>query len=92
MKKRFLEIWTGGTNSFGEYEKFKGGQEHSSLSDREKEFVLAGGVAFHTKGEKDTKVFVVDDQGEKWSVTVKNIRLHELKTKLLEVGYLLPAA
>lgn len=92
MKKNFLESWAGGTNSFGEYEKFKGGQEHSSLSDSEKKFVLAGGVAFHTKGEKDTKVFVVDDQGGKWSVTVKNFRLHELKARLLEVGYLLPVA
>lgn len=96
MKKDFLENWTGGTNSFGQSEKFKRGMG-SSLSDEERVFVKSGGVAFHKKGERDTKVFVLDDDKNEnermvWSVTVKNSRLADLKSKLKEVGYLLPAA
>ena len=83
-------------NSFGQSERFKKGIG-SSLSYEENVFVRAGGVAFHKKGERDTKVFVLDDnKNEKersvWSVTVKNSHLADLKSKLKEVGYLLPAA
>lgn len=92
MKKfKFLEKWAGGTNSFGEREKFKGGQQHSSLSSSERVFVDADGVAFRKKGGNDTKVFVKDENGGKWSVTVRNIILDDLKSELVKAGYNLPA-
>jgi len=91
MKKKFLENWTGGVNSFGQSEKFKGAQG-SSLSENEKDVVNTGGIAFHKKGSRDTKVFVEDENHNMWSVTVKNAHLADLKSKLVEVGYLLPAA
>jgi hypothetical protein len=91
MKKAFLESWTGGTNSFGQCEKFKGAQG-SSLSDDERGVVKTGGIAFHKKGARDTKVFVEDENHNMYSVTVKNIHLADLKLKLKEAGYLLPVA
>ena len=90
MKSESLEKWAGGTNSFGEREKFKGGQQHSSLSSSERAFVDAGGVVFHRKGSSDTKVFVKDENGGKWSVTVRNIILDDLKSELVKAGYNLP--
>ena len=89
MKKVFLKTWTGGMNSFGQCEKFKEA-EGSSLSDDERSLVDNGGIALHSKGNKDTKVFVEDENHQMWSVTVRNSRLGELKRKLREVGCLLP--
>jgi hypothetical protein len=91
MKKKFLESWTGGTNSFGQCEKFKRAQG-SSLSPEQKNVVKSGGVASHGKGNRDTKVFVEDEDHNMWSVTVQNTHLANLNSKLKEVGYLLPAA
>ena len=90
MKSESLEKWAGGTNSFGEREKFKGGQQHSSLSSSERAFVDAGGVVFQRKGGNDTKVFVKDEKGGKWSGTVRNIILDDLKSELVKAGYNLP--
>ena len=89
MKRNFLENWTGGVNSFGQSERFKGAQG-SSLSDGERNVVNTGGIAFHKKGGRDTKVFLEDENHNMWSVTVKNTRLADLKLKLMEVGYILP--
>ena len=91
MKTEFLKNWTGGTNSFGQCEKFKEA-EGSSLSNDERAVVNDGGVALHKKGGRDTKVFVMGDNNDMWSVTVKNSHLPELKQRLKEVGYLLPPA
>jgi len=91
MKKKFLESWTGGMNSFGQSERFKRA-EGSSLSPEQRSLVNSGGIAFHGKGSRDTKVFVVDEDRNMWSVTVRNYRLADLKQKLKEVGYLLSAA
>jgi hypothetical protein len=91
MKKAFLESWTGGVNSFGQSEKFKGAQG-SSLSADERGVVNAGGIACHQKGSRDTKIFVEDENHGMWSVTVKNSRLAALKQKLKEAGYHLPVA
>jgi hypothetical protein len=91
MKKKFLESWTGGTNSFGQCEKFQRA-EGSSLSQRQKDVVNSGGVASHGKGSRDTKVFVEDEDHNMWSVTVKNSHLADLHSQLKGVGYLLPAA
>ena len=91
MKKAFLESWTGGKNSFGESERFTRAIG-SSLEDGERVAVNNGGVAFHEKGTRDTKVFLKDENQNMYSVTVKNFRLAELKQKLQEVGYHLPDA
>ena len=91
MKKSFLESWTGGVNSFGQSEKFKRAQG-SSLSPEQRSVVNSGGIASHGKGNRDTKVFVLDEDNNMWSVTVSNSRLAALKQKLKEAGYQLPAA
>ena len=78
-------------NSFGQCEKFQEAQG-SSLSESERNVVYNGGIAFHSKGSRDTKVFLVDEDHNMWSVTVKNSHLTDLKKKLKEVGYTLPAA
>ena len=91
MKKKVLEDWTGKFNSFGQCEQFRRA-EGSSLSEEEREFVMSGGVAFHKKGSRDTKVFVLDEDNNMWSVTVNNVRLAALKQKLKEAGYHLPVA
>ena len=91
MKKKFLENWTGGMNSFGQCEQFKRAQG-SSLKPHEKSRIESGGVAFHEKGKQDTKVFVEDEDQNMWSATIRNSHLADLNSKLEGVGYLLPAA
>ena len=91
MKKNFLKAWTGGINSFGLREEWKRAQG-SSLSENERSIVESGGIAFHKKGSRDTKVFAQDEDHEMWSVTVMDLHLADLKNRLKEVGYIIPTA
>ncbi|MBO7505112.1 hypothetical protein J6T66_03015 [bacterium] len=91
MKKSFLATWIGGINSFGMPEKFVGGKDHSSLSDEENDFVESGGIVLHKKGPRDTKIFLMDEEGTRYSAIVRDSKLKGLLKELAGVGYLLPA-
>lgn len=82
----------GEKNSFGECEKFRDDANGSRLSKKQKKVIKAGGVAEYKKGNDDTKVFVMDEIGNMWSIIIQNLRLDALKEALEGVGYLLPAA
>ncbi len=89
MKKNFLENWRGSV-SYGKQNQWRQAQG-SSLEERELEVLNAGGVVMHPKDKNTTKVFARDEDGNLWSVIVRNVHLASLENELKSVGYKLAA-
>ena len=89
MKKEFLQNWRGSA-IFGQQNQWARAQG-SSLEEDELMTLDAGGVVKKQKGNSLTKLFVRDEEGNMWSVIVRNVDLAVLENNLKEVGYLLVA-
>lgn len=91
-KKEFIASWRG-NDSFGSqqpnvWRKAQG----SSLSQYEITCLHAGMAVMHPKRFSDmTKIFVMDEIGDIYSVIVQNKKLEELKKDLIDVGYSIAA-
>ena len=85
MKKNFLKNWRGPV-AYGKQNQWTRAQG-SSLKDNELETLDAGGIVKHPKDKNTTKIFVRDEEGNLWSVIVKNVDLTVLENDLKGVGY-----
>jgi hypothetical protein len=91
MKEDFLKKWRGKSLYIGDQTQWQTA-DGSSLTDSEKKVISNSGIVFHPKGKHLTKVFVMDENSQKWSIIVANIYLDNLKEELQKKGFLLGAA
>ena len=84
-KRKFLESWLGprvGANRL-KWKRVEGG----SLTDKEDESLKKGDAVFHRKSSLRTKIFVMDEEGARYAVTIDDVFLDLLKAELSGAGY-----
>ena len=87
-KKNFIQSWEGprvGSNRL-RWKPVEGG----SLTAKEEESLGKGFAVFHTKSASRTKIFVKDEDGIKYAVTIDDVFVNLIKIELSRVGYIIP--
>ena len=92
-KKNFLDSWKG-KSMFGRKNPNTWKiAEGSSLSEHEKKCLYEGQIVVHPKrSTRMSKVFVMDELNNIWSVIIPDDTVESLKRELLAVGYIMSAA
>ncbi len=87
-KKSFLENWKGprvGTDRLT-WKRVEG----KSLTKEEEESLRSGLAVFHKKAASRTKIFVNDEEGSRYAVTIDDLFLPIIKVELCNAGYITP--
>lgn len=87
MSNNFFENWRGSYDpQKRQQNRFKQAQG-SSLNHAERERLINHTIVYHSKGNKETKVFAQETGGRLWSVIIPNDQLETLKKDLRQIGF-----
>lgn len=86
VKSDFLKTWRGNAATPGAQNQW-GRAQGSSLSECEKSALLSGRIVTHNKLTPFKKLFVMDEQGDLWSIIIKTDDFKRLVSNLSDVGF-----